>query len=356
MTLFFFVVALELKREIVLGELRDPRLATLSLAGALGGMAAPAGLYLLLAGGGAGAHGWGVVMATDTAFVIGCLALLGSRAPLSLRLFLLSLAIFDDVGAIMFVAIGYSGAIDWRPLLVAGAGFAVVLLMARLGVRALALYFLVGAAIWLAIDSSGIHATLTGVALGLMTPARGWVTDERLRAILDRVLARPAGDTWSGDTAERGDLRRAGVAARETLSPIEQLELMLHPWVAFAILPIFALANAGVRVGSAPIDPAVVTAVIAGLAIGKPLGIFTLSWLAVRLRLAVRPPSLTWPMLAAGGVLTGIGFTMALFIAELAFEPVLLVSAKIGILAASVVAGAAGLLSLYLLSRREKRL
>lgn len=356
MTLFFFVVALELKREIVLGELRDPRLAALSLAGALGGMAAPAGLYLLLAGGGAGAHGWGVVMATDTAFVIGCLALLGSRAPLSLRLFLLSLAIFDDVGAILVVAIGYSGAIDWRPLLVAGAGFAVVVLMARLGVRALALYFLVGAAIWLAIDSSGIHATVTGVILGLMTPARGWVTDERLRAILDRVLARPAGDTWSGDTAERGDLRRAGVAARETLSPVERLELMLHPWVAFAILPIFALANAGVRVGSAPIDATVVTAIMAGLAIGKPLGIFTLSWLAVRLRLAVRPPSLTWPMLAAGGVLTGIGFTMALFVAELAFEPVLLISAKMGILAASVTAGAAGLLALYLLSRREKRL
>lgn len=356
MTLFFFVVALELKREIVLGELRDPRLAALSLAGALGGMAAPAGLYLLLAGGGAGAHGWGVVMATDTAFVMGCLALLGSRAPLSLRLFLLSLAIFDDVGAILVVAIGYSGAIDWRPLLVAGAGFAVVVLMARLGVRALALYFLVGAAIWLAIDSSGIHATLAGVALGLMTPARGWVTDERLRAILDRVLARPAGDTWSGDTAERSDLRRAGIAARETLSPVEQLEIMLHPWVAFAILPIFALANAGVRVGSLPIDGAVVAAIIMGLVIGKPLGIFTLSWLAVRLRLAVRPPSLTWPMLAAGAILTGIGFTMALFVAELAFEPALLISAKIGILAASVIAGAAGLLALYVLSRRVKRL
>lgn len=355
MTFFFFVVALELKREIVLGELRDPRTAALSLAGALGGMAAPAGLYLMLAGGGAAAHGWGVVMATDTAFVIGCLALLASRVPLSLRLFLLSLAIFDDVGAIMVVAIGYGDALNGWALAIAGLGFGAVALMARLGVRALALYFLAGGAIWLALDASGIHATLAGVLLGLMTPARGWVSDNRLRAILNRVLARPVGDNWSGDTGERQDLRRAGVAAREALSPIERLEILLHPWVAFAILPIFALANAGVPIAPAEFDGATAAAVVAGFVFGKPLGILTFSYLAVRLGLAVKPPSLAWPVLAAGGLLAGIGFTMALFIAELAFEPGLLVSAKLGILVASALAGMCGLAALFVLTRRAER-
>lgn len=353
MTLFFFVVALELKREIVLGELRDPRMAALSLAGALGGMAAPAGLYLLLAGGGAGAHGWGVVMATDTAFVIGCLALLGSRVPASLRLFLLSLAIFDDVGAIVVVAIGYSDALNGWALALAALGFASVALMARLGMRTLALYFLAGGAIWLALDASGIHATLAGVVLGLMTPARGWVSDKRLRAILSRVLARPIGDSWSGDTGERQDLRRAGVAARETLSPVERLELMLHPWVAFAIMPLFALANAGVPITPNEFDGMIAAAVVAGFVIGKPLGVLACSYLAVRLGLAMKPPSLSWPVLAAGGLLTGIGFTMALFIAELAFDPIALVSAKLGIMTASIVAGACGLAALFFLTRER---
>jgi len=352
MTLFLFVVAIELKREIVLGELRNPRMAALSLAGALGGMAAPATLYLLFASGGAGAHGWGVVMATDTAFVIGCLALLGPKVPLSLRLFLLSLAIFDDIGAILVVAIAYGDALNLWALGLAALGVAGVALMARLGVRALALYFLAGGAIWLAIDASGIHATLAGVLLGLMTPARGWVSDIRLRAVLNRVLARPTGDHWSGDTAERKDLRRAGVAARETLSPIERLEIMLHPWVAFAVMPIFALANAGVRLTPEALDAGVFSAVIAGLVIGKPVGVFAASFLAVRLGVAALPATLTWPMLAAGAMLTGIGFTMALFIAELAFDPTMLPSAKAGILSASVVAGVFGLIALFLLSRR----
>jgi len=351
MTLFFFVVAIELKREIVLGELRNPRLAALSLAGALGGMAAPAALYLLLASGGAGAHGWGVVMATDTAFVIGCLALLGAKVPLSLRLFLLSLAVFDDIGAILVVALAYGEALNLWALGLTAVGVAGVVLMARLGVRALALYFLAGGAIWLAIDASGIHATLTGVLLGLMTPARGWVSDTRLRAVLNRVLDRPSGDHWSGDTAERKDLRRAGVAARETLSPIERLEIMLHPWVAFAVLPIFALANAGVRLTPEEFDAGVFSAVVAGLVIGKPVGVFAASFLAVRLGVAALPSKLTWPMLAAGGLLTGIGFTMSLFIAELAFHPALLPSIKAGVLSASVVAGVCGLGALLLLTR-----
>lgn len=353
MTFFFFIVALELKREVVLGELRNPRMAALSLAAALGGMAIPAGLYLLLARDGPGAQGWGVVMATDTAFVIGCLAILGSRIPQSLRLFLLSLAIFDDIGAILVVVIGYGGSLNWPSLALAGLGLAVIPVLARLGVRTLSIYFLIGGLIWLALDVSGIHPTLTGVALGLMTPARGWVSDTRLHAILNRVLAYPPGNHWSGNTNDRQDLRRASIATRETLSPIERLEMALHPWVAFVIMPLFALANAGVPISRTDFDGPLTMAIFVGFVFGKPLGVVLFSFVAVRLRLAMRPQSLSWSMLAAGALLTGIGFTMALFIAEQAFGPSLLNSAKLGILGASVVSGTSGLLALVWLTSRN---
>lgn len=346
MTLFFFIVALELKREMVLGELRSPRSAALSLAGALGGMVAPASLYLLLDGGGPSAHGWGAVMATDTAFVIGCLAVLGHRIPQTLRLFLLSLAIFDDIGAIMVIAIGYGHALNWPALGLAGSGLVLVAGMARLGIRSLLAYFAVGGLIWLAMDVSGIHPTLVGVILGLMTPAHSWVSDARLRAILDRVIAYPPGAHWSGDTADRRDLRRAGVAAQEALSPIERLEILLHPWVAFTIMPLFALANAGLPVVLDQVDGAVVIGIVASFVIGKPVGILVFVYAAVALGLADRPPHLRWSMLAAGSLLTGIGFTMALFIADLAFDARLISSAKLGILVASVISAASGMLAL----------
>ncbi|MFG1392363.1 Na+/H+ antiporter NhaA [Xanthobacter agilis] len=350
MTLFFFVVALELKREMVLGELRNVRLAAFSFAAALGGMAVPAGLFLLLQGGSEAGHGWGVVMATDTAFVIGALAVLGPRIPLSLRLFLLSLAIFDDVGAILVLAIGYGGALHWPALALAAAGFAAVGIVARLGIRSIPLYFLIGGGIWLALDVSGIHPTLVGVILGLMTPARSWVSDIRLHAIFDRVVAYPPGEHWSGDTEGRQDLQRAGVAAREALSPIERLEMRLHPWVAFAIMPLFALANAGVSIVPAEFHRDLALAVFGGFVLGKPLGVVAFASFAVFLRLAVRPADLPWNMLAAGAMLTGIGFTMALFIAEMAFDDGLLTSAKLGILAASAASAVVGLLALTLLT------
>jgi NhaA family Na+:H+ antiporter len=346
MTLFFFVVALELKREMVLGELRNPRLAALPLAGALGGMIIPVGLFLLKVDGGPGASGWGTVMSTDTAFVIGCLAVLGRRVPESLRLFLLSLAIFDDIGAILVVAVGYGHSLNWTALALAGVGLAVVAGLARLGIRSIPIYFVIGGGIWLAFDASGVHATLAGVVLGLMTPARSWVSDNRLRAILDRVVAYPPGDHWSGDTSGRRDLRRAGVAAREVLSPIERLEIVLHPWVAFLIMPLFALANSGIPIVPGKFDAALALAIFVGFVIGKPTGILLFSVLAVQLRVAIRPDELPWSILAAGGMLAGIGFTMALFVAELAFGPDLLNSVKLGILAASVCSAAGGLFML----------
>jgi NhaA family Na+:H+ antiporter len=351
MTLFFFVVTLELKRALVLGELRSPRAAALPLAAALGGMAVPAGLFLLLMGNAPGASGWGTVMSTDTAFVIGCLALLGSRVPVSLRLFLLSLAIFDDVGAILVVAIGYGDPLNWVALGLAAAGLAIVAVIARLGVRSLPVYFAFGGFVWLALDASGIHATLAGVILGLMTPARSWVSDRRLHAILNRVIAYPPGEHWGGSRAARYDLNQAGVAAREALSPIERLEFALHPWVAFVILPLFALANAGVPITEARFDPTLTTAIVLAFVVGKPLGIVAFTFLVVRSRIGRLPSELSWSILAAGSLLAGIGFTMALFIAELAFEPDLLGSVKLGIMGASVISALAGFLSLVWLTR-----
>jgi len=346
MTLFFFVIALELKRELVLGELRDRRMAAFPLAAAFGGMVAPVGLYLLLVRGGPGASGWGAVISTDTAFVIGCLAALGSRIPQSLRLFLLSLAIFDDIGAILIVAIGYVEALNWIAIGYGGIGLAIVAVIAHLGIRSVLVYFAIGGGIWLALDASGVHATLAGIILGLMTPARSWVSDRRLHAILDRVIAYPPGDHWSSDNAAQLDLRQAGVAAREAVSPIERLEFALHPWVAFMILPLFALANAGVSLSSASIDQTLTISVFAAFVVGKPAGVVLFSLLAVMLNIATRPRELSWGLLAAGSLLTGIGFTMALFIAGLAFEPELLDSVKIGVLSASVTSAAAGFLTL----------
>jgi Na+:H+ antiporter, NhaA family len=351
MTLFFFLVALELKREIVLGELRNPRRAALPLAGALGGMIVPAALYLLVVDGGAGASGWGTVMSTDTAFVIGCLAVLGRRVPESLRLFLLALAIFDDIGAILVVAVGYGHAPDWAPLAVAGLGLAIVAGIARLGVRSIPVYFAIGIGVWLAFDAAGVHATLAGVILGLMTPARSWISDNRLRAILDRVITRPRGAPSSSDAAGRRDLRRAGIAAREAVSPIERLEHGLHPWVAFAVMPLFALANAGVPIDPAASDAPLALAIFVAFVVGKPVGVVVFTALAVRIGLAARADDISWGMLAGGSALTGIGFTMALFIADLAYPAELLNSVKLGVLAASATSAMLGMLVLALLTR-----
>jgi NhaA family Na+:H+ antiporter len=355
MTLFFFLVALELKRELVLGELSNPRMAALSIAGALGGMLVPAALYLMLQWDQPGQHGWGTVMATDTAFVIGCLTLLGSRIPQNLRVFMLSLAIVDDLGAILVVAIGYSSHIAWGALALGALGVAIVRAMALVGVRSIPIYFLAGGFIWLAVDASGIHATITGVILGLMTPARRWVSDERLYGILDQVLAHPAGNHGSGNTKDRQTLQVAEIAARETLSPVERLGIVLHPWVAFVVMPLFAFANAGLPLSLADLGTSVTVAVFVGFALGKPIGVLTFSWLAVRSGIAMRPPDLSWRLVAGGGLLAGIGFTMALFIANLAFSKSLIDSAKLGIFLASVFSAGAGLALLMWLPAQGRR-
>ncbi|MCM5678247.1 Na+/H+ antiporter NhaA [Schlegelella sp. S2-27] len=346
MTLFFFLVALELKRELVLGELSEPRVAALSVVAAIGGMVVPAALYLALQWGLPGQHGWGTVMATDTAFVVACLALLKDRIPKSLRVFMLSLAIVDDIGAILVVAIGYSHGLNWAMLGAGALCIAAVRAMAMAGFRALPLYFVAGGFAWVAIDACGIHATTTGVILGLMTPARRWVSDKRLYAILQRVVAHPTQDLRSGSTRDRKSLQIAEVAARETLAPVERLEMGLHPWVAFAVMPLFAFANAGLSLSWDDFAHPVTAAVFAGFAVGKPLGVFAFSWLAVRAGFAVRAPDLSWRQIAGGSILAGIGFTMALFIADLAFAAPLIGSAKLGIFLASAFSAVAGLVLL----------
>lgn len=354
MTLFFFLVALELKRELVLGELRKPRMAALSIVAALGGMIVPAAIYLALESGQPGQHGWGTVMATDTAFVIACLALLGKRIPQSLRVFMLSVAIVDDIGAILVVAIGYSSHIAWWPLVMAALGLVIIRAIAMLGFRGFPLYFLVGVVIWLAVDASGIHATITGVMLGLMTPARRWVSDERLYAILGQVIAHPASSEGSGDTKDRQTLQMAEIATRETLSPVERLEIALHPWVGFVIMPLFAFANSGLTLSFGELDSSLSVAIFSGFVLGKPTGILLFCWLAIRLHIAIRPPDLSWRLLVGGSLLAGIGFTMALFIANIAFDKSLIDSAKLGIFLASVFSAVAGLALLRWLPARVK--
>jgi NhaA family Na+:H+ antiporter len=226
--------------------------------------------------------------------------------------------------------------------------------MSMLGFRGFPLYLLVGVFIWLAVDASGIHATITGVILGLMTPARRWVSDERLYSILDQVIAHPASNESSRDTKDRQTLQMAEIAARETLSPVERLEITLHPWVGFVIMPLFAFANAGLPLTLSDLGSSVTVAIFLGFVLGKPIGVMLFSWLAVRSHIAILPPELSWRLLAGGSFLAGIGFTMALFIANMAFSESQIDSAKLGIFLASVFSAVAGLVLLMWSPARAK--
>jgi NhaA family Na+:H+ antiporter len=311
MVLFFFLVGMEIKHELVHGELSTRERAMLPIAGALGGMIVPAGIYLLFHAGGVAASGWGIPMATDIAFAVAALTVLGSRVPSGLKVFLLALAIVDDLGAVSVIAVFYSHGLSMVMLGAAVAGLVLTYALNLAGVRSYGVYWIVGIAVWGATLASGIHATVAGVLLGFMTPA------ERL-------------------------------GRDDALSPLQYLTSALHPWVAFVIMPLFALANAGVRLEADaladPVASRVMIAVALGLVLGKPLGITLVSWLAVRLGIAALPQGVSWGAILGAGVLAGIGFTMALFITALAFEDAVLVAAsKVGILGASVVATVVGL-------------
>jgi len=357
MAVFFFVVGLEMKREVLVGELASLRLAALPVAAALGGMVVPALIYVAINLGGEGAGGWGVPMATDIAFALGVLALLGSRAPASLKIFLTALAIVDDLGAVLVIALFYTAEVSWGWLGVGAAFLGALVVANRLHVRHPISYALLGLGLWVAFLESGVHATIAGVLLALTIPARTRMDSDgflrRGREILDEFDR--AGDegphilTNGGQQAAVGELE---AACERVQSPMQRLEHALHPWVAFGIVPLFALANAGVALGGG-IDDAltqpVTLGIVAGLVVGKQVGVILFAWGVVRLRLADLPEDVGWRHIYGAGLLAGIGFTMSLFIGSLAFgEGELLDAAKMGILAASLLAGAAGWLVLRL--------
>lgn len=343
MTFFFFVVGLEIKRELFRGELQGVRRAALPSIAALGGMVAPALIYIAFNAGGAGSDGWGIPMATDIAFALGILALLGRRIPSQLRVFLLAVAIVDDIGAILVIAVFYTSEIQVDSLAVGAVGLVAIYTMYRIGVNSIPLYFLVGGVVWLAVFESGVHATIAGVVLGLMTPL------DPLRVTISQRFRRLLGDP---ETAEAPDVDYpdANDENRE-VGALYRLEHGLHPFTSFLVVPLFALANAGVSLDPGTVNDSVTTSVTVGVAlgllVGKPLGIVVFSWLAVRAGVSSLPEGTNWSQLLGAGMLAGVGFTVALFINELAFDSEVLVErGKIGILGGSLVAGVLGFLVL----------
>ncbi len=356
MAMFFFVIGLEIKREVLVGELSSLRKAALPLAAALGGSIVPALIYAALNAGTEGAKGWGIPMATDIAFSLGVLSLLGKQVPLSLKVFLVAFAIGDDLGAVLIIAVFYTSTISWGSLEVGGV-FLVTLIGANvLGIRHPLVYGILGiGGLWLAFFLSGVHPTIAGVLAALTIPARTRLSGEefvvRARALLDKFQKaidpkRPP----LASPARQAVATRLQQAAQEVSTPLQRLEQALHPWVTAVVLPLFALANAGVAIeGDAltTLSHPVALGILAGLVIGKPIGITLASWLAIRLGLAAMPADLTWRHIIGTGFLAGIGFTMSLFIEGLAFGKTPLdAPAKVGILIASTTAGTIGLVFL----------
>lgn len=351
MAVFFFVVGLEIKREVMTGELSAFRQASLPVAAAVGGMTVPALIYVIWNFGTPWVGGWGIPMATDIAFALGILALLGKRVPNSWRVFLTAVAIVDDLGAVLVIAIFYTAQISGLALAAGMAGLAVMALANRLGVRSALAYFLIGLGVWAAFLTSGVHATIAGVLTAMTIPARSVLDKERFvaagRGFLDVV-----GDGDSERDQEAAAVRALEISCEHVQTPLLRLEHALHPWVAFAVMPIFALANAGIPLGAdfvAALTTPVTLGVFFGLIIGKQVGVTLFAWLTVRSGLATLPESMSWRSVYGLAWLAGIGFTMSMFIAGLAFGSAdTLVESKAGILTASMVAGMAG----YLLLKR----
>jgi len=339
MTLFFFVIGLEIKQELTNGQLTSPKDAAVPAAGALGGMVVPALLYVAFNLGGVGVGGWGIPMATDVAFALGVLALLGSRVPAELKVLLLGLAIVDDVGAIIVIAAFYSDGLDARWLAAAGAGLLLVALLRRVGVRYLPVYVVLGSAIWLATFESGVHATIAGVALALLAPAR---------ALMPEVDADRIADKLSADQhVTAAEVQDISFRLRESIPVTERLQGFLHPWTSYLIVPVFALANAGVAVSGDSLSDAagspVTIGVIVGLVLGKLAGVAGAIALVTRLGIGRLPDGITTRHILGMAGIAGIGFTVSIFVAGLAFDdPGTTDQAKIGVLIASVIAAAVG--------------
>jgi Na+:H+ antiporter, NhaA family len=354
MAVFFLVVGLEIKREVLVGELASVRRATLPIAAAFGGAVLPAIIFALVVGGGEAARGWGIPMATDIAFALGVLALVGSRVPLGLRVFLAALAIADDLLAVVVIAVFYTSDLSLPAVVAAVAIVAALFVANRLGVRRPVVYGALGVALWLAVFASGVHATVAGVLLAATIPARTRLDSDAFVVRARRIVDDFEGRTVDGEDA-RTEKHHAALweledAAEKAQAPMLRIEHALHPWVSFLIVPLFALANAGVALGGdigAVLVQPVSLGVLLGLVLGKQIGITVAAYAVVRGGLAALPTGVTWRHIYGVAWLGGIGFTMSLFIGSLAYgEGPLLDLAKVGILAASIVAGGVGYLIL----------
>jgi NhaA family Na+:H+ antiporter len=358
--LFFLVVALEVRREITIGDLANPRRALLPLAAGVAGMLTPALVYTLFNAGTATAHGWGVPMGSDTAFTLGLLAILGPRVPLSLRVFVAAAAIVDDVGSVLVVALFYTSDVYLPSLVVAALLWGLALGCNRARIYRALPYVVIGLLLWLALLSSGIPTSLAGIFLAFAIPTRGAPVASTLLAqaesLLQSVEKPPIGEVTP--TRYQAAVRALEAMVERFLSPAQRLGRDLQPWSAYVVLPLFALANAGVTLdmpAGALLEPVALGSAL-GLLVGKPVGITAGAWLAVRAGLATKPDDFKWPQVVGAGTLCGIGFTMSFFIAGLAFsDPETLALAKVAVLATSVVAGAAGWLILYAWNERWRR-
>lgn len=361
MAIFFFVVGLELKREIISGELSDPRQAILPIGAALGGMLVPAAIYLLWNPSGAPHKGWGIPMATDIAFALGVLHLLGKKIPLSLKVFLTALAIVDDLGAVLVIAFFYTSEISVGHLITGMAILLTMYLGNKMGIRSILFYAVLGiGGVWSTFLLSGVHATIAAVLAAFTIPADVKIKEQPFINQIQRYLARfkeidPKGHTPTLTNEQLHVLQHIQRATIAATPPLQRLEHAMHPLVTFIIIPIFALANAGV---SLALDPGslfsthVAIGVAYGLLVGKLVGVVGFTWLLIRLKVAAFPRGMNTKNLVGVGLLAGIGFTMSLFFTSLAFtDPVYIVQAKIGIFVASMIAGVAGYL---VLSRQHK--
>jgi Na+:H+ antiporter, NhaA family len=355
MAIFFFLVGLEIKRELVHGELRDPKKAALPAIAALGGMIVPAGIFMFFNAGGPGFDGWGIPMATDIAFAVAVVSLVGPKVPAAAKVFLLTLAIADDIGAILVIALFYTERLSLGWLAIALATLAVAEICKRRHVRAMPVFVALALFAWFAFHETGVHATLAGVVLGLMTPAWPFYNPEHFTEDLDATLEghttiEGEGSEFVDDVYDAQALRLEELSrlVAESQSPLDRLESKLHLWVAFLIVPLFAFSNAGVRLSSEALDGIltnkVVLGIAVGLVVGKTIGVFTFTLIGQKLGLGSLPAGVTHRMVLGLAMTAGIGFTVALFIAGLAYEPGSLTtaSAKIGILAGSLIAGVLG--------------
>jgi Na+:H+ antiporter, NhaA family len=352
MVIFFFTVGLEIKRELLVGELSSIQKASLPIAAALGGMIVPAVLYVVFNIGGEGSGGWGIPMATDIAFVVGIMALLGPRVPLTLKVFVLALAIADDIGAVLVIAIFYTSEIFIWALVLAAVILIILALLNKLGTKSLIPYTVLGIILWMAFLKSGVHATIAGILLAFAIPASARYNTKRFSDKTRELLNKFDGTGEHGENVLSNEGRQTDVMAieencKKILTPLQRFEHGLHPWVSYLIIPLFALANAGVTFAGMDIFNAITSPVslgiIVGLFVGKQLGIFSFSWIAVKLKLGSLPEGVNWKKIYAAGILAGIGFTMSLFIAGLAFSNETLIDlSKIGVLTGSLLSGIVG--------------